>query len=293
MQLENKIIESVKSGRCILFLGAMASAAAPPEGSGFERTAMPPSGGDLSEKLAAECEYPDSDRKNLQRVALYYQCREGFSRKDLVGAIKAEVAAPEIVPSPALHMLAALPFRIIITTNYDQLFESALTRARTLDGLEKKPRITIYDPLRNGPPEFVPRDPLEVHPVLLKLHGDLTKEESIVVTEEDYITFIQRMGNPHFHPIHEQIRACMMDWPTLFVGYSLKDYNLRLLFKTLRWHVDPANYPLSFSVDPFPDNLIVAVWQKGPKPLVSFIKEDLWEFVPELYKAVIGKDYPK
>ncbi len=293
MSLESKIVDYVKSGRCILFLGAMASAAEPPAESGFTYSVRPPSGGALSERLAEQCEYPEPDRTNLQRVALYYQSREGFSRQDLVEAIRAEVAAPEIVPSPALHMLAALPFRIIITTNYDQLFESALSRAKTLDGLEKKPRLTIYDPLRNGPPEFVPRDPPEVQPVLLKLHGDFTRPESLVVTEEDYITFIQRMGNSYFHPIHEQIRACMMEWPTLFIGYSLKDYNLRLLFKTLRWHVDPANYPLSFSVDPFPDNLIVTVWQKGPQPLVSFIKEDLWEFVPELYEAVIGKGYSK
>ena len=33
----------------------------------------------------------------------------------------------------------------------------------------------------------------------------------------------------------------LTDWTTLFVGYSLLDYNLRLLFKTLRWKIDSAN----------------------------------------------------
>ncbi len=134
-------------------------------------------------------------------------------------------------------------------------------------------------------------DPPEANPILLKLHGDIAKPDSIVITEEDYITFIQRMANPHFHPIHENIRARMNEWPVLFVGYSLRDFNLRLLFKTLRWHVDPANYPLSFSVDPYPDNLIVSILENGPKPMVDFIQENLWNFVPALYKACMGKEY--
>jgi hypothetical protein len=291
MPISEDIINSVKAGKCILFLGAMASAAPPPEGSGFHAGALPPSGRALSEKLAAECKYPYEDKTNLAHVSLFYQWQEGKSRQALVKAVEAEVAAPHLSPSPALHMLAALPFRITITTNYDQLYDQALFAAKTLDGLSKKPRITIYDPKRDGPPESVPLDPLAEQPILIKLHGDITKPESIVITEEDYITFIQRMAMPERSPIHEKLRARMMEWPTLFIGYSLKDYNLRLLFKTLRWKVDEANYPLSFSVDPFPDNLIVAVWQRSSPPLVSFIEEDLWQFVPALYKAVIGRDY--
>lgn len=83
----------------------------------------------------------------------------------------------------------------------------------------------------------------------------------------------------------------MRAWPFLFVGYSLKDYNLRLLFRTLRWGIDVANFPLSFSVAPCPDNLVVAVWQRSPQPMVSFIEEDLWSFVPALYHAVIGEEH--
>lgn len=291
MPISEDISKSVKAGKCILFLGAMASAAPPPADSGFHAGALPPSGRVLSEKLASLSNYPDDDTTNLQRVALFFEWQEGKSRQSLVNAVAEEVAARHLVPSPALHMLAALPFRITITTNYDQLFEQALYAAKTLDGLAKRPRITVYDPNRSGPPESVPLDPLEEQPILLKLHGDITKPESIVITEEDYITFIQRMGMIERHPIDQRIRARMMEWPTLFIGYSLKDYNLRLLFKTLRWQVDTANYPLSFSVDPFPDNLIVSVWQRGPQPMVSFIEEDLWKFVPALYKAVIGRDY--
>jgi hypothetical protein len=289
------LVESIRKGECILFLGAMASAPTP-EGCKYNYKASPPSGTEMARRLAEKCAYPYEDTNNLQRVALYFERRDApgrGSRQALISAIKEELDKPEIEPSPALHMLAALPFRMIITTNYDNLFDIALSRANTRDGRPKSPQLRVYDPLRSGPPESVPLDPLERQPVLLKLHGDLGHPESIVITEEDYIVFIQRMSTQHLHPIHEFIRTRMKTWPVLFVGYSLKDYNLRLLFRTLRWNVDPAGFPICFSVDPHPDGLIVSVWQSGDRPIVSFIREDLWSFVPTLYKECMGVEYSR
>lgn len=277
-------MESVKKGECILFLGAMASAPSPEE-SPYKYENAPPSGAELSKRLAKKSNYPDKDVENLQRVSLFIEYRDGGSRESLVKAIVEEITAGGFEPSPALRMLAALPFRIVITTNYDHLFDRALRDAKTADGHSKDPIIKIYDP--NGPPEKVPLDPLVQRPILLKLHGDIDKPESIVVSEEDYIVFIQRMSTSHLHPIHDFIRTRMRTWQTLFIGYSLKDYNLRLLFKTLRWNEDAANFPLSYSVDPKPDNLIVSVLQTGKERIISFIKENLWSFVPALYKECV------
>ena len=64
----------------------------------------------------------------------------------------------------------------------------------------------------------------------------------------------------------------MKRWPTLFVGYSLRDYNLRLLFRTLRWRIDPANFPRAFSVDRTPDPLILEVWQ-NQRRFITFIAQ--------------------
>lgn len=291
MQIHDDIVKNVRNGTCILFLGAMVSAPSP-EKSRFQYTQCPPSGSELSRWLADKCGYPYEDRTNLQRVSLFCECRPGGSRYSLVTCIEEEISKPEIVPSVALHMLAALPFPIVITTNYDHLFDIALGRANTLAGRPKQPLMRVYDPTRSGAPEYVPLDPTEEKPILLKLHGDISQPESLVVTEEDYIVFIQRMSDQHLHPIHPNIQARMNSWPILFIGYSLKDYNLRLLFRTLRWHLDTASFPLSFAVDPAPDNLIVSVWQlHTPKPMVSFVQENLWDFVPELYKAVKGAEY--
>jgi hypothetical protein len=288
MPIPREIVDSVKKGECILFLGAMASAPSPP-GSRFTYKKGPPSGSVLCRWLACRFGYRDEQAKTLARVSLYVQYREHGSRQFLVEALQRAVCRERIVPSPALHMLAALPFRIVITTNYDNLFDMALSRATDSHGHPKLPLIRVYDPTRPGPPEDVPLDPAANRPILLKLHGDFSRPESIVITEEDYIVFIQRMSTPHLNPIHEFIRARMKTWPVLFIGYSLKDYNLRLLFRTLRWNVDVANFPLSYSVDPYPDNLIVSVWQEGK--IVSFVRENLWDFVPNLYKECLGVEY--
>lgn len=82
----------------------------------------------------------------------------------------------------------------------------------------------------------------------------------------------------------------MKERPTLFIGYSLKDYNLRLMFRTLRWGLDNSEFPVSYSIDRKPDLLIKRVWQ-DQGGLVAFIAEDIWTFVPWLYKKINGKEF--
>ena len=123
------------------------------------------------------------------------------------------------------------------------------------------------------------------------MHGDLGTPASIVITDEDYIRFIQRMTDKGaFHPVPETVRYYMNRWPTLFIGYSLRDYNLRLLFRALRWGMDASGFSRSFSLDPRPDPLIVRVWQEETA-YVAFVVHDLWAFVPRVYREITGKDF--
>jgi hypothetical protein len=135
-------------------------------------------------------------------------------------------------------------------------------------------------------------DPSEEKPILLKLHGSFDKPDSVVVTEDDYLNFVQKMsGGDRTHPVHLSIREKLLKWPVLFIGYSLRDYNFRLLIRTLRWNVDEADWRLHFSVDPKPDGVIALVSRREPRSRVNFIEADLWDFVPELYNAVKGGAY--
>ena len=280
------LIERVRSGDCILFLGASVHAP-PPRQSPYKypSSRRPPSAQKLTRKMAVKCEFkkqlPD-EAETLQRVSLCFEKTPGLGRRALVQFLKEELE-PGRAPSPALEMLASLPFKIIVTTNYDHLLEKALRKRG------KSPQKIVYTPKRKVCDDF--EDLSSAEPLLFKFHGDLSKRKSIVITDEDYIQFIQRMSDhPDYHPVPETVRFQMRRWPTLFVGYSLLDYNLRLLFRTLRWTIDKANFPASYSVDLKPDPLIMKVWQ-DERSIITFVSQNLWRFVPELFQLVTRKEY--
>jgi hypothetical protein len=288
-QALRQIAKNVKEGTCVLFLGAGVHAP-PPDDSKYTYPAehRPPLGAELAEKLAKQYhlteEYPEESSRDLQRVSLYIETEEGLGRKVLVDALVSHLSNKK-KPSPALRMLAALPFRIIVTTNYDRLLESALNK------YDKEPVPFVYNPSPNEPTRDMTDDPTEQRPLLFKMHGDFHQRESIVITDEDYITFVQRMSDKETsHPVPQTVRYRMTKWPILFVGYSLRDYNLRLLFRTLRWRLDTSNFPKSYAIERKPDLLTVHVWQ-DKREMVTFVIQDLWTFVPWLYKEVRGEEF--
>jgi hypothetical protein len=281
-----QIAEAVRSGHCILFLGA-AVHAPPPEDSPFvyPEEQRPPLGAKLSEALAAKCglaeRFPDEDARHLQRVALFFEIDR--SRFQLVNAIRDAVHVGK-QPSPVLRALAELNFARVITTNYDQLFEAALRAAG------KTPRVSVYTPKLESTRDFP--NPTPESPVIFKIHGDIDQEETIVVTDEDYIKFLLRMSNKEpYDPVPLKLKADLTEWTTVFVGYSLLDYNLRLLFQALRWGVDPSFRPDMYSVDRAPDPLILHAW-KNKEQSLKFVVQDVWSFVPELYEQVTGEAMP-
>jgi hypothetical protein len=281
------VAAAVRRERCILFLGAGAHAP-PPEGSDDDYPAdqRPPIGSALSRELARACcladRYPAEDPANLQRVALFYEIHR--SRFELVEAIRTAVQRGKR-PSPMLDALAELGFPLVITTNYDQLFERSLAKAG------KTPRVAVYTP--HLEPTIDLRDPTAESPIVFKIHGDIGRPETLVVTDEDYIQFVLRMSNKDpYDPVPLTLKYHLTGWTTLFVGYSLLDYNLRLLFKTLRWKLDSANVPDMYSVDYHPDPLIFDVWH-NQRRYVKFIAQDVWAFVPGLCELVTGKEAPR
>jgi len=315
-----ELYDAVKKRECILFLGAGVHYP-PPEDSPDYRYPLehrPPLGMQLSRKLAADSlrkmrssirdispvesayraqqakelqgnhEYIRKHITNLQRISWFYQFKH--QRKSLVTRISQEVEEDK-KPSAVIRALAEIDFPIVITTNYDQLFEEALGL------LAKKVSPLIYDPETHETEDLFGL-PKKDQRWLFKIHGCVSRPESIVITDEDYIRFVMRMNDgENFHPVPQKIRTQLVEWPTLFVGYSLLDYNLRLLFRTLRWRVKPSKRPATYSLDLYPDLLIQATYGApegalANEPLVTFIARDIWKFVPHLYEHVLGRKMP-
>ena len=128
------IAEAVGKGHCILFLGAGVHYG-PPAGTdqkyfdAYPEDRRPPLGGALAEKLAAESDYlkrfPGWDVRDLKRVGWHYE--DALSRNRLMKRIKDEVHVNKIA-SPVVRALAALDFPLVMTTNFDQLFEQSLRK---------------------------------------------------------------------------------------------------------------------------------------------------------------------
>jgi hypothetical protein len=279
------IAKAVSQQNCILFLGAGVHAP-PPEGSSFvyPEEYRPPIGSALSRQLAGDCrlaeQLPTEDPSNLQRVSLFYEASR--NRPQLEQAVVAAVGTGRR-PSSLLRGLAEIGFPVVITTNYDRLLERALYAAG------KEPRVAVYSPDPHTVTTDFPR-PTANSPVVYKLHGDIEQPKTIVITDEDYITFVMRMNMQEpYDPIPLRLKVYLTDWTTVFVGYSLLDYNLRLLFKTLRWRMDTASTPTMYSVDLRPDPLIVDVWD-NQRRYVKFIAQDAWTVVPRLHQLVLGRE---
>jgi hypothetical protein len=276
------VADKVREGDCILFLGAGVHRP-PQESSGYvyPEEQRPCTTEELAKNLADECQYgmkfPEESCPKLERVSLYFQ--EELGRDELVNSLNRYLKDGK-KPSEALMMLARLPFKIFVTTNYDLLLDDALAECK------KKAHRIVYNPSPDVPTCDLRQDPTAQEPLVFKMHGDLEQRDSIVITDEDYITFVQRMSDKDpFHPVPQTVRYRMQRWPILFVGYSLGDYNLRLIFRTLRWHIDVANFPRAYAVDIHPDPLILRVWQDERK-FITFVTQDLWTFVPRLLEKV-------
>jgi hypothetical protein len=73
------------------------------------------------------------------------------------------------------------------------------------------------------------------HSVILKLHGAVNRtdahEDSYVITEDNYIEYLSRGDIAEHIPM--TLRAQMAESSFLFLGYSLRDWNLRVILHRL------------------------------------------------------------
>lgn len=129
---------------------------------------------------------------------------------DLVGAAGTR-------PSLAHVLLAGLDCREAITTNYDRLYEGAMAaRGRG------RPRVLPWESAVGG------------QPWVLKLHGDVERPESIVLTRRDVVRF-----DAETRPSGALLQSLLLTRHLLVAGASLGDDNVvRLVREAEAWRED-------------------------------------------------------
>jgi hypothetical protein len=111
-----------------------------------------------------------------------------------------------------LHgLLTSLPSREAVTTNFDDLFETAATTA-------------------NRPLAVLPADPRDADGRwLLKLHGTVDHPDDIVLTRSDYLNMPRQYG-----ALIGLVQGMLLTRHMMFVGYSLQDEDFQELIHEVR-----------------------------------------------------------
>jgi hypothetical protein len=280
------IAEKLAAGRVIPFLGAGANLCDRGDEAWEQGGPFLPSGAELAGHLAARGRYPAPGERNLLRVSEYLAAARG---EDELYLYLREVFDAKYTPT-SLHRLlsraakalteAGLPQLLVVTTNYDDLVEQALAA----EGLEYD--VVWYEAKQNAAARgrFVHRAPggkakaiarpnkytdlpeKLVRPAVLKLHGCLDREsagdDSYVITEDSYIDYLSLGDVGALIPIALSQR--MTSNSLLFLGYSLSDWNLRVVMNRI-WGAR---------------KLVVKSWavqREPPDANESKIEQALWE----------------
>lgn len=165
----------------------------------------------IADALARRIDYRQPER-SLPQVAQDYETLLG--RAALVQALKEEIERLEGTPA-AIHRLiadAVLPGTKVITTRFDQVLE------RTLEQFHK-PYVRI---VRDTDLPFFDESKVTV----IKIQGDISQPDSLVITDDDVDDFIQRLPT-----ISDVIRSFFATKTLIFLGYELTSGHFKRLFR--------------------------------------------------------------
>lgn len=133
------------------------------------------------------------------------------SRDRLKAAVARYVSTRSKRYALAHALLAALPVQEVVTTNYDELFESAC------EGAGRPVARLPYETVRDGARW------------LLKLHGCVSQAADIVMTRDDYYAYRDRR-----EALAGIVQALLITRHMLFVGFSLEDDNFHRIIRAVR-----------------------------------------------------------
>jgi SIR2-like protein len=215
------LMKRIKDGRCTPFLGAGVYSEGP-----SLRTAV-------AKKWATEYHYPFDDGDDVARVARFlnvvYGDAEYASGKYVEESGK--VPAPNFDdPNEPYGILAKLPLPIYVTTNYDDMMEQALLKNHR----DVKPDLCKWVKALEDTSPLAEQgfQPNVANPSVFHLYGYTQTQQSMVMSEDDYFQFLINVSkDPELIP--KRIQQAITGTSLMLLGYSLEDWDFRILFHFL------------------------------------------------------------
>ena len=90
-------------------------------------------------------------------------------------------------------------------------------------------------------------DPDPSNPLVYHLHGCLDDKHSIVITEDDYLDFLVKLGKDD-QLLPPRIQRAVCGSSLLFLGYALSDWTFRVLFRGLVHGMEGSGRSVSVTV---------------------------------------------
>ena len=200
---------------------------------------------------------PLSDRENLQAVTQYIAVKRqdtAWTKLKIKDTIRSCPPPDFRKPGEPHGLLARLSLPVYLTTNYDNFLFSAM-RAENRDAQREFSRWTANLLKKRKSVFDEDYKPTSQKPVVFHLHGIADDElyESIVVSEDDYVDFLVSLSRDLARTSRREvlpsaIRSAITSTSLLFIGYSLKDINFRVLLRGLLGSLQPNGRQLSLTV---------------------------------------------
>jgi SIR2-like domain len=131
-------------------------------------------------------------------------------------------------------------------------------------------------------------DELE-RPVIVKIHGAVDGNvsgyrwrQNYVITEDHYIDYLSSSPIENLVPV--QILDKLTDSHCLFLGYPVRDWNLRVFLKRA-WRGGPIGAK-SWAIEPTPDTLEREFWAQSH---VDVYAANLAHYVDQLDQRLVGR----
>jgi SIR2-like domain len=287
------VIKAITNGRLLPFLGAGVNLCGRPQDAVWQPGQYLPSGGELSTYLAENFGYLGRDMSDLVRVTQFITMMTGS------GPLYEELRSlfnVDYPPTPLHQLLATLPallrekgylphYQLIATTNYDDLIERAFQAAgQPFDLVSYISEGEHRGKFIHWPPESEARlieKPNEYHglaldqrPVILKIHGTTDRanaeRDSFVITEDHYIDYLTRTDLSNLVPV--TLAAKLRRSHFLFLGYSLRDWNLRVILHRI-WGEQKLTYK-SWAIQLNPEPIDQEFWRKRDVDILNVPLEE-------------------
>ena len=213
------LLEEIQAGHCVAFVGA-----------GFSAAAKLPAWGELLKKIAAQARVSKATMKHVKdRVSgsSAYALDEAaqvledeIGRPGFLAQLEGLLGNPPLTDAMAqrVRWLHGIPFRSILTTNFDGLLAGATPSHEAYREALRPDAYRWWEPRYWGAGEGA---------FTLKLHGDLRQDapdDSIVLTRRDYRRRLYE------DPAYETfLRAVMATTTVLYMGFSFEDAYLNEL----------------------------------------------------------------